>query len=64
MIAKVKVRQADNPQQNRALGVVCGRYLPAADDLATGAILLSTDKTLLPVVLLEDPLKKFDKNPA
>ncbi len=30
MIAKVKVRQADNPQQNRALGVVCGRYLPAA----------------------------------
>ena len=30
LIAQVKVRQADNPQPNRALGVVCGRYLPAA----------------------------------
>ncbi len=33
-------------------------------ELATGVILLTSDKTLLPAVLLEEPLKKFDKNPA
>ncbi len=64
MIAKVKVRQVDTPEQNRALGVVCGRYLPAADELATGVILLTSDNTLLPAVLLEDPLKKFENNPT